>query len=98
MLDVLAFLAYNTTPMDRKRRADILKEQARKKYTDAQLDFLNYIMDLYVRNGYKELGTDKLPTLTKMKYGSTYDAIYRLQMKPDQIRDFFLSVQQQLYA
>ena len=33
MLDVLAYLAYNTTPIDRRRRAEILKEQARKKYT-----------------------------------------------------------------
>ena len=55
MLDVLAFLAYNTTPMERQRRAEILQAQAIKQYSKAQQDFVNYIMQLYVRNGFKEL-------------------------------------------
>ncbi|MBQ3781461.1 MAG: DEAD/DEAH box helicase family protein, partial [Bacteroidaceae bacterium] len=97
MLDVLAFLAYNTTPIDRKRRAEILKEQAAKEYTAAQMDFLNYVMELYVRNGFKELGSDKLPTLIQMKYHTPMDATRQLNMQPLQIRDFFLKMQQQLY-
>ena len=86
MLDVLAFLAYNTTPIDRQRRAEVLRERARKQCTVAQLDFLNYIMDLYVRNGFKELGSDNLPTLIDMKYHSATDAVSQLNMQPEQIR------------
>jgi type I restriction enzyme R subunit len=97
MLDVLAFLAYNTTPIDRQRRADILRQQALTKFTKAQFDFLNYVMDLYVRNGFKELGAGNLSTLIDMKYGSPFDAIKELQMQPEQIKDFYWAMQQNLY-
>lgn len=97
MLDVLAFLAYNTTPMDRERRAAILKERALKEYTAAQMDFVNYILELYVRNGFKELGSEKLPTLINMKYHSPVDAIKELHMQPAEIRQFFLGMQHDLY-
>lgn len=97
MLDVLAYLAYNTTPIDRQRRAEILMKQTQQKYSAAQQDFVNYIMGLYVRNGFKELGSDKLPTLINMKYHSPVDAVKALQMQPDQIRKFYLGMQQMLY-
>ena len=97
MLDVLAYLAYNTTPIDRRRRAEILKEQARKKYTAAQLDFVNYVMELYVRNGFKELTSENLPMLIDMKYHSASDAVNQLNMQPEQIRGFYLGMQQMLY-
>ena len=97
MLDVLAYLAYHTTPIERQRRAEILKEQAKKKFSAAQQEFLNYIMDLYVRNGFKELGSDKLPTLINMKYHSPVDAVRELKMQPMQIREFYLGMQEMLY-
>ena len=97
MLDVLAFLAYNTTPIERQRRAEILQAQAMKQYSKAQQDFVNYIMKLYVRNGFKELGSEKLPTLIQMKYHSPHDAVKELKMQPAEIRQFFLGMQHQLY-
>lgn len=97
MLDVLAFLAYNTTPMQRQMRAEILQQASQKQYSKEQQDFVNYIMELYVRNGFKELDSDKLPTLINMKYHSPHDAIRELKMQPAQIRDFFLGMQKQLY-
>jgi type I restriction enzyme R subunit len=97
MLDVLSFLAYNTKPIDRQRRAAVLRERALKQCTAAQLDFLNYIMDLYVRNGFKELGSDNLPTLIDMKYHSATDAVSQLNMQPEQIRGFYLGLQEMLY-
>lgn len=97
MLDVLAFLAFNTTPIDRQRRAEILREKARKEYSKEQQDFIDYVMQLYVRNGFKELGSDKLPTLINMKYHSPVDAVKKLKMEPAEIRDFYLGMQEQLY-
>ena len=97
MLDVLAFLAYNTTPIDRQRRAEILKAQAQKAYSAAQQEFIDYVMDLYVRNGFKELGSDKLPTLIQMKYHSPIDAVRELKMQPEDIRKFYLGMQRDLY-
>ncbi len=97
MLDVLAYLAYNTTPIDRQRRAELLMAETKKQYNQMQKDFVNYIMGLYVRNGFKELGSDKLPTLINMKYHSPMDAVKMLNMGPEQIREFFLNMQQLLY-
>lgn len=97
MLDVLAFLAYNTTPIDRERRAQIVREDIRKKLTAQQQEFANFILDMYVRNGFKELGMDKLPTLIDMKYHSTMDAMAKLQMQPLDLRDFFVDIQRDLY-
>ena len=97
MLDVLAFLAYNTTPIDRQRRAEILQQTTLRQYSKEQQEFVNYIMELYVRNGFKELDSDKLPTLIQMKYHSPHDAIRELKMQPAQIRQFFLGMQRQLY-
>ena len=77
--------------------SEILKEQARKLYSKAQQDFVSYIMELYVRNGFRELGSDKLPTLINMKYHTPVDAMRQLQMQPAQIRDFYLDMQHQLY-
>lgn len=97
MLDVLAYLAYNTTPIDRQRRAEILMKQTQQKYSAAQQDFVNYVMDMYVRNGFKELSADNLPTLINMKYHSAADAMRTLNMQPNQVRDFYLNMQQMLY-
>ena len=97
MLDVLAYLAYNTTPMERERRAEILRKDMMKKTTEQQQEFADFILGMYVRNGFKELGMDKLPTLIDMKYHSTTDALTRLQMTPPEMRDFFLTMQKDLY-
>ena len=97
MLDVLAYFAYNTTPMDRERRAESVREDLRKKVTKQQQEFADFILDMYVRNGFKELGMDKLPTLIDMKYHSTMDAMTKLQMTPIGLRDFFLTMQRDLY-
>ncbi len=97
MLDVLAYIAYNTTPIDRMVRAELLRQQAQKMYTASQYDFVNYVMDLYVRNGFKELSADNLPTLINMKYHSASDAVHELEMQPQQIKDFYWRMQENLY-
>ena len=81
MLDVLAYLAYNTTPLERERRAEILKEDMKKKMTKQQQEFADFILEMYVRNGFKELGMDKLGTLIGMKYHTITDAISQLHMQ-----------------
>ena len=63
----------------------------------SQQDFANFILKLYVDNGFKELDMDKLPTLIDMKYHSVSDARQSLGMDAMQIRDFFLDFQHQLY-
>ena len=97
MLDVLSYLAYNTTPLDRERRAEIIRAEMKASATKSQQEFADFILKMYVRNGFKELGMDKLPTLIDMKYHSISDAKFHLNMEPAQIRDFFLDFQHELY-
>ena len=97
MMDVLSFLAYNTTPIERKRRAEIVRDDMMKKLSEQQQDFVDFILNLYVRNGFKELGMEKLGTLIDMKYHSVIDAKKQLNMEPLQMRNFFLGMQKELY-
>lgn len=97
MLDVLSYLAYETTPIERKRRAEILQEDMKKTMDKRRQDFVNFIMQMYVINGFKELGMEKLSTLIEMKYHSMTDAKAQLNMSPKEIRGFFLGMQEKLY-
>jgi len=97
MLDVLSYLAYETTPMERQKRAEILREDMMKRLSEQQKDFVNFILSMYVRNGFKELGLDKLGTLIDMKYHSIADAKQQLKMDPREMRNFFLDLQKDLY-
>ncbi|MCR5158827.1 MAG: DEAD/DEAH box helicase family protein [Prevotella sp.] len=98
MLDVLSYLAYETTPIERQRRADILRNDMMARLTQQQQEFVDFILQLYVRNGFKELGLDKLGTMIDMKYHSVMDAQRQLNMQPVEMRDFFLGLQKELYT
>ena len=97
MLDVLSYLAYETTPIDRERRAQILLEDSKKKLSEKQQEFVDFIMFLYIRNGFKELAMDKLGVIIDMKYHSMMDAIRELKMQPEGMRTLFLGMQRDLY-
>lgn len=94
---MLEYLAYETTPIERKKRAEIIMEDARKTMTPPQMEFLEFIMQMYVNNGYHELGMDKLAQLIDMKYHSITDGMIHLNMNPTELRDFFLNMQKELY-
>ena len=68
-----------------------------RKLNRQQMDFVNYVLDLYVRNGFKELDSDKLSTILEMKYHSLTDAMNQLGLKPNEMRAFFLDIQEELY-
>ena len=97
MLDVLAFLAYETTPIERQRRAEILREDMLKELSKQQQEFIDFILDMYVRNGFKELGMEKLATLIDMKYHTIADAKQQLNLDVKGMRDLFLGMQKELY-
>ena len=98
MMDVLSFLAYNTTPLERQQRAAILRHDMMAQLTQQQQDFVDFILQMYVRNDFKELALEKLGTLVKMKYNdSISDAKQQLKMDVGQMKDFFLDMQKKLY-
>ncbi len=98
LLDVLEYIAYNSTPIERATRVELVK----KKYVDSlskeQREFDNLILQYYVENDFKELGTDKLKTFISISFDSMSDAKDRLQLSPTGIREHYFELQRQLYC
>lgn len=97
LLDVLEYIAYNSTPIEREARVKAVQEDFVKKLSAAQQQFDNLILGYYAANGFKELGADKLTTFIKIKYGSTADAKVSLSMTVPEIREHYFELQKRLY-
>lgn len=98
LLDVLEYIAYESTPIERAERVKIVQKQWLKQFTVSQQEFDNLILQYYVNNGFKELGADKLSQFVSIKYKSTKDAKVSLGWTPTQMREHYIALQQQLYA
>lgn len=97
LLDVLEYIAYQSTPIEREARVKVVQKEYLKKLSESQQEFDNMILGYYATNGFKELGEDKLSTFIKIKYGSTADAKAMLNMSIPEIRAHYLELQKQLY-
>ncbi len=98
LLDVLEFLAYNTTPIDREKRAEIVRKTTMLKLNNEQKIFIDFILSKYIEFGFKELGNDKLSDFMQMKYHSFSDGMRKLSMRPDEIRNLYLNMQHDMYT
>jgi type I restriction enzyme R subunit len=98
LLDVLEYIAYESTPIERAKRV----EHVKKQYVDAldkeQRDFDNLILEYYVSNGFKELGADNLKTFINIKFNSMSDAKEKLKMSVADIRAHYFELQRRLYG
>ena len=70
LLDVLEYLAYSEEPIQRAERVKRVKEKYFNDLAEEQARFLTFILDYYVRNGFKELAMDKLKDFINIKYSS----------------------------
>ncbi len=91
LLDVLEFIAYNSTPIERVKRVEIVKKQYVDALNKEQREFDNLILEYYASNGFKELGSDKLKTFINIKFNSMRDAKERLNMSVADIREHYIS-------
>ena len=96
LLDVLEYIAYATTPIERKARAERLKDYT-TQLPDAQRQFVEYIINAYVKSGIDELRMDKLKTLLELKFGSLPEGINALGSVPI-ARQTFKDAQRHLYV
>lgn len=97
LYDILSYLAYETTPLERAKRAEIVRQDYMNSLPKPVQQLVEFLMAQYVHNGYKEMAEDHLSTLLKMKYGSPFDATKQLHMQIPQIRDTYFEFQRQLY-
>ncbi|AFU70510.1 type I restriction-modification system, restriction subunit R HsdR [Psychroflexus torquis ATCC 700755] len=95
LFDVLSYVAYHKELVPRLERASRAKIQM-NSYNVKQQEFLNFVLDQYVREGVDELDDSKLPDLLELKYKAIADAKKELG-DTKSIRDTFIGFQQHLY-
>ena len=98
LLDVLEYIAYNSTPIERVKRVELVKKQYVDALNKEQREFDNLILEYYASNGFKELGSDKLKTFINIKFNSMRDAKERLNMSVTDIREHYFELQRRLYS
>ena len=95
LYDVLNYVAYHKDLVPRIERAERAKIQL-KDYNPKQQEFLNFVLEQYVKAGVDELADDKLSPLLILKYNAIADAKTQLgDIKS--IRNSFIGFQEHLY-
>ena len=97
LLDVLEYLAYSEQPIERAERVRRVKEKYFNDLAEEQSNFFTFILDFYVRNGFKELAMDKLKDFINIKYNSMTDAKRKLDMTAQDLRAQYIALQSALY-
>ena len=96
LLDVLEYISFATSPMERTERAERLKAYA-EALPDTQKEFVDYLINAYIASGVEELGTQRLPQLLALKFGSIPEGIRRMG-GPLQARETYYEAQKVLYS
>jgi len=96
LYDVLSYVAYHTSLVPRLQRADKAKIKL-EAYNPKQQEFLNFVLDQYVRDGVEELDDAKLSPLLLLKYKAIADAKKELG-DIRSIRNSFIDFQKYLYG
>ena len=86
-----------TTPIERAKRVEIVKQDYVLKQKLQKQQFLIMILDYYERNGFKELAGENLKTFIDLKFHSMPDAVKYLGMKPAEIRQAYYDLQHEIY-
>ncbi|MDE0472347.1 MAG: helicase-related protein, partial [Ekhidna sp.] len=95
LFDVLNYVAYHRDLVPRLKRAKKAKIHL-NTYNPKQQEFLNFVLDQYLRSGFEELDDRKLPKLLELKYKAIADAKEQLGDIPT-IRSTFIDFQEYLY-
>jgi len=66
------------------------------RYDYRQQEFIDFVLAQYIKEGVRELATDKLSDLLALKYHNVNDAVAELGA-PANIRELFVGFQKYLY-
>lgn len=94
---MLAYIAYTTTTISRRERVLARQSKIFSRYEGKQREFLEFVLDQYVRAGVRELDQSKLPQLLELKYHGIRDAVRELGTVAA-ISEIFIGFQQYLYS
>jgi type I restriction enzyme R subunit len=95
LFDVLSYVAYHKNLVPRLERASNARIQM-QDYNAKQQEFLNFVLEQYVKEGVDELSVDKLSPLLLLKYKGITDAKKELG-DITSIRETFIGFQEYLY-
>ncbi len=95
LFDVLNYVAYHRDLVPRLERAEKAKIHI-LDYNPQQQEFLNFVLEQYVRDGVEELDDKKLPELLELNYKAIADAKQELGSIKS-IREMFIGFQEYLY-
>ncbi len=95
LYDVLAYVAFESKIIDRGIRAKYARETI-SGFSDKQQEFINFVLNQYVKEGVDELDIDKLSELLELKYLQIADAKKELGSIAN-IRESFIGFQPYLY-
>ena len=95
LYDVLAYVAFQSKPLDRSDRAEKAKNYL-NDYNTNQQAFLDFVLKQYVNSGVEELSEEKLTPLLILKYKAIPDAKEELGDIAT-IRNIFIGFQSHLY-
>jgi type I restriction enzyme R subunit len=97
LYDVLAYIAYASPPISRRERVLAHKSLIFSRYIGKQQEFLDFILEQYIKAGVGELDRTKLPQLLELKYHTVRDAVEELGSVAN-ISEVFIGFQQYLYS
>lgn len=95
LFDVLSYVAYHSDIVPRSDRANRAKLHL-GSYNPKQQDFINFVLEQYVKDGVTELDDEKLPDLLELKYNAIANAKQELGSAKS-IRNTFIGFQEWLY-
>ena len=98
VFDVLAYVAYAAKTHTRLERVQAARPSIVKAFTDPkQLEFIDFILEKYVRDGDKELASSNVKSMVRLKYKTVHDAENQFGSLTV-VRETFVDFQKYLYA
>ena len=97
LYDVLAYIAYASPPISRRERVLAHKSLIFSRYIGKQQEFLDFVLEQYIKAGVRELDRSKLPQLLELKYHTVRDAVEEIGSVAN-ISEVFIGFQQYLYS
>lgn len=96
IFDVLAYVAFAETPITREQRVTEHKGNINSHYDYKQQEFIEFVLEQYIKEGVGELAAEKLSDLLDLRYHNVNDAVAELG-SPAGIREVFVGFQKYLY-
>lgn len=96
LYDVLSYVAYHKDMIPRSERAQIAKSNF-DQYNPRQREFLDFVLDQYIKSGVSELDDEKITAFITLKYHKLANAKKELG-EVKEIRNTFIGFQKHLYS